>query len=169
MTCSGTRAAELALRMKYAGVPAERLHVVEGLAAGLDHALAGGRGPLYALPTYTALLELRALLVRPRAGAGVLAMSDVIWHDVECGGYAADLPLWRELARAEAGPVLDVGAGAGRVALELARHGHDVTALDRDAVLLGRAGRPRPRRRASRSAPSSPTPPASSWPARRSA
>ena len=38
-------------------------------------------------------------------------MSDVIWHDVECGGYAADLPLWRELAAAEAGPVLDVGAG----------------------------------------------------------
>jgi SAM-dependent methyltransferase len=63
-------------------------------------------------------------------------MSDVIWHDVECGGYAADLPLWRELAASEAGPVLDVGAGAGRVALELARHGHDVTALDRDAELL---------------------------------
>ena len=33
-----------------------------GLAAGLDAALAGGRGPLYALPTYTALLELRELL-----------------------------------------------------------------------------------------------------------
>jgi SAM-dependent methyltransferase len=63
-------------------------------------------------------------------------MSDVIWHDVECGGYAADLPLWRDLAACEAGPVLDVGAGAGRVALELARHGHDVTALDRDAELL---------------------------------
>ena len=63
-------------------------------------------------------------------------MSDVIWHDIECGGYTADLPLWRELARVEAGPVLDVGAGAGRVALELARQGHDVTALDRDAALL---------------------------------
>ena len=62
MTCSGTRAAELALRMKYAGVPPERLEVVEGLAAGLDRALEGGRGPLYALPTYTALLELRELL-----------------------------------------------------------------------------------------------------------
>jgi UDP-N-acetylmuramyl tripeptide synthase len=62
MTCSGTRAAELALRMKYAGVPLERLHVVEGLAEGLDHALEGGRGALYALPTYTALLELRELL-----------------------------------------------------------------------------------------------------------
>jgi UDP-N-acetylmuramyl tripeptide synthase len=64
MTCSGTRAAELALRMKYAGVEPERLRVVEGLEAGLDAALADGEGPLYALPTYTALIELRELLAR---------------------------------------------------------------------------------------------------------
>ena len=64
MTCSGTRAAELALRMKYAGVEAERLRVVPALADGLDAALADGDGPLYALPTYTALLELRDLLAR---------------------------------------------------------------------------------------------------------
>ncbi len=64
MTCSGTRAAELALRMKYAGVDPERLHVVEPLAEGLDAALAAAPAPspLYALPTYTALLELRELL-----------------------------------------------------------------------------------------------------------
>jgi UDP-N-acetylmuramyl tripeptide synthase len=64
MTCSGTRAAELALRMKYAGVDASRLDVVPPLADGLDAALADGSGPLYALPTYTALLELRDLLAR---------------------------------------------------------------------------------------------------------
>ena len=64
MTCAGTRAAELALRLKYAGVDVERLHVEEDVAAGLDAALAAGRGPLYALPTYTALLELRDLLAR---------------------------------------------------------------------------------------------------------
>jgi UDP-N-acetylmuramyl tripeptide synthase len=64
MTCSGTRAAELALRLKYAGVPGDRLEVVEDLEAGLDAALAGGDGPLYAVPTYTALLELRELLTR---------------------------------------------------------------------------------------------------------
>jgi UDP-N-acetylmuramyl tripeptide synthase len=64
MTCSGTRAAELALRLKYAGADPGRLHVVEGLEAGLDEALAAGDGPLYALPTYTALLELRDLLAR---------------------------------------------------------------------------------------------------------
>jgi SAM-dependent methyltransferase len=60
----------------------------------------------------------------------------VIWHDVECGGYAADLPLWRELARREGGPILDLGAGTGRVTLDLAAAGYDVTALDSDPVLL---------------------------------
>lgn len=60
----------------------------------------------------------------------------VIWHDVECGSYAEDLPLWRELADAAGGPVLDVGAGTGRVALDLAARGADVTALDADADLL---------------------------------
>jgi UDP-N-acetylmuramyl tripeptide synthase len=69
LTCSGTRAAELALRLKYAGVDPQRLEVVEDLENGLDSALAAGDGPLYALPTYTALLELRALLAR-RGQAG---------------------------------------------------------------------------------------------------
>jgi SAM-dependent methyltransferase len=60
----------------------------------------------------------------------------VVWHDIECGSYTADLPLWQDLAAAEGGPVLDVGAGTGRVALDLARAGHDVTAVDREPALL---------------------------------
>jgi len=60
----------------------------------------------------------------------------VIWHDLECGGYAEDLPLWRSLAAEYGDPVLDVGAGTGRVALDLARAGYRVTALDRDPELL---------------------------------
>jgi len=63
----------------------------------------------------------------------------VVWHDLECGSYSADLPLWRELASAAsnaASTVLDVGAGTGRVALDLAGAGHEVTALDLDAELL---------------------------------
>ena len=56
--------AELALRLKYAGVAPERLAVVDDLEHGLDQALAAGSGPLYALPTYTALLELKDLLAR---------------------------------------------------------------------------------------------------------
>jgi SAM-dependent methyltransferase len=60
----------------------------------------------------------------------------VIWHDVENGGYDADLPLWRELAARSDGPILDLGAGTGRVALDLAAAGQRVTALDSDGELL---------------------------------
>jgi SAM-dependent methyltransferase len=63
-------------------------------------------------------------------------VSTVVWHDVECGSYTADLRLWRELAAATGGPVLDVGAGTGRVARHLAAAGHEVVALDRDPELL---------------------------------
>jgi SAM-dependent methyltransferase len=63
-------------------------------------------------------------------------MSAVIWHDVECGSYLEDLPLWRALAGEHSDPVLDVGAGTGRVALDLALAGYRVTALDRDPDLL---------------------------------
>ena len=59
-----------------------------------------------------------------------------IWHDVECGGYKADLPLWSELAAAAGGPVLDLGCGTGRVALHLAGQGHEVTGLDREPELV---------------------------------
>jgi lipid II isoglutaminyl synthase (glutamine-hydrolysing) len=38
--------------------------VVDDLEQGLDTALADGDGPLYIVPTYTALLELRELLTR---------------------------------------------------------------------------------------------------------
>jgi SAM-dependent methyltransferase len=64
-------------------------------------------------------------------------MSEIIWHDLECGAYREDLALWRQLAHQSPGPVLDVGAGTGRVSLELARAGHSVIALDADEVLLG--------------------------------
>ncbi len=64
----------------------------------------------------------------------------VVWHDIECGSYEADLPLWRDLADTHGGPVLDVGAGTGRVALDLASHGHRVTALDLEADLLAELG-----------------------------
>jgi SAM-dependent methyltransferase len=60
----------------------------------------------------------------------------VMWHDLENGSYVEDLGLWRDLAVVHGGPVLDVGAGTGRVTLDLARHGHTVVALDRDPVLL---------------------------------
>jgi SAM-dependent methyltransferase len=60
----------------------------------------------------------------------------VIWHNLECGSYVEDLPLWRSLASERGDPVLDVGAGTGRIALDLARRGHQITALDREQALL---------------------------------
>jgi len=65
----------------------------------------------------------------------------VRWHDLECGGYDVDLPLWRDLAAAADGPLLDVGAGTGRTSLDLARHGVEVTALEAEAPLLAELAR----------------------------
>ncbi len=62
VTCAGTRAPEMALRLKYAGWPEDRIAVEPEIATSLDAAVAGAEGRLFALPTYTALLELRKLL-----------------------------------------------------------------------------------------------------------
>jgi lipid II isoglutaminyl synthase (glutamine-hydrolysing) len=62
VVCSGTRAPEMALRLKYAGWPTEAIEVVPGIGASLDAAVERAGGRLFALPTYTALLELRKLL-----------------------------------------------------------------------------------------------------------
>jgi SAM-dependent methyltransferase len=64
------------------------------------------------------------------------AGATVVWHDVECGGYDADLPIWERLATEAGGPVLELGCGTGRVALHLARRDHEVVGLDSDAALL---------------------------------
>jgi SAM-dependent methyltransferase len=61
---------------------------------------------------------------------------EAIWHDLECGDYGEDLPLWRALAAEAGGAVLDVGAGTGRVSLDLAARGVPVVALDTEAALL---------------------------------
>jgi SAM-dependent methyltransferase len=61
--------------------------------------------------------------------------SAAVWDEVEHGSYSADLPLYAELA-AERGPVLDLGCGTGRVALTLARRGHEVWALDSEPELV---------------------------------
>jgi UDP-N-acetylmuramyl tripeptide synthase len=68
-TCSGTRAPELALRLKYAGIDPARIHVQPDLPRALREAASDrptgseAMAPLYALPTYTAMLALRELLV----------------------------------------------------------------------------------------------------------
>ena len=77
LTLTGDRAHELALRCRYAGTPvAAAPRVVPGPAAAIDAALAEvpPGGTLYVLPTYTAMLELRAVLVARGA-------ADAFWRE----------------------------------------------------------------------------------------
>lgn len=62
VTCAGTRAPEMALRLKYAGWPLDSIEVTGEIGPSLDSALRGAESDLFALPTYTALIELRTLL-----------------------------------------------------------------------------------------------------------
>ncbi len=62
VTCAGTRAPEMALRLKYAGWPEESIAVEPGIERSLDRAVEEAPERLFALPTYTALLELHKLL-----------------------------------------------------------------------------------------------------------
>ena len=66
VTLAGDRCWELALRFSYGGLDPGRFDVRESLPEALDSAVAAtpAGGVLYALPTYTALLDLRAELVR---------------------------------------------------------------------------------------------------------
>jgi UDP-N-acetylmuramyl tripeptide synthase len=59
----GTRRADMAVRLKYAGAPAERIRIADSVTGGLDLGLSMvlPGGTLYVLPTYTAMLELRTL------------------------------------------------------------------------------------------------------------
>jgi len=64
-------------------------------------------------------------------------VNNLIWHEVECGGYTADLPLWEELADQTDKPIMELGCGAGRVTLHLARREAKlVIGVDWDADLV---------------------------------
>jgi UDP-N-acetylmuramyl tripeptide synthase len=73
LVATGTRARDLALRMKYAGLDPSALRVEPDLRDALRAALDGSREgeTVYALTTYTATLELRRLLTRMGAAPGL--------------------------------------------------------------------------------------------------
>jgi lipid II isoglutaminyl synthase (glutamine-hydrolysing) len=62
VVCAGTRAPEMAVRLKYAGLDESTIAVEHDIETSLDRAVAQAPARLFALPTYTALLELRTLL-----------------------------------------------------------------------------------------------------------
>jgi UDP-N-acetylmuramyl tripeptide synthase len=64
LVATGERAAELALRFAYGGLPRERIEVVPSLSAALDRGLelTPVGGELALLPTYTAMLALRKIV-----------------------------------------------------------------------------------------------------------
>jgi UDP-N-acetylmuramyl tripeptide synthase len=66
LVASGTRAEEVALRMKYAGASLTDMRVIPSRQAALDAALAGIKPdePLYILAGYTPMRELRRIMQR---------------------------------------------------------------------------------------------------------
>lgn len=58
-------------------------------------------------------------------------------YDIEYD-HDYDLPPWLELAAREPGPVIEWGAGTGRIAATLARAGHDVTAVELSGPMAAR-------------------------------
>jgi UDP-N-acetylmuramyl tripeptide synthase len=71
LVATGSRAAEVALRFAYGGLPRDRIEVVPSLEAALDRGmtLTLPGGELTLLPTYTAMLALRKIV----AGRGHVA------------------------------------------------------------------------------------------------
>ena len=64
ITCSGRRAADLALRLRYAGIPVDSIGRMVNLGDALDDVVAAAQpgDRVYALATYTAMLELHGVL-----------------------------------------------------------------------------------------------------------
>jgi SAM-dependent methyltransferase len=60
-------------------------------------------------------------------------------YDLDLHDDPGDLDLWTALAAQGGGPVLELMAGSGRLAVPLAEEGHAVTAVDIDAAMLARA------------------------------
>lgn len=61
------------------------------------------------------------------------------YYDLDLLDDPGDVDMYVALAAAHDGPVLELAAGSGRICVALAGAGHDVTGVDRDPDMLGRA------------------------------
>ena len=61
-------------------------------------------------------------------------------YDLDLEDDPGDLDLYLALAGRTGGPILELAAGSGRLAVPLALAGHHVTAVDLDPAMLARAG-----------------------------
>lgn len=61
------------------------------------------------------------------------------WCDLDLADEPGDVDLYLALAARSAGPVLELAAGTGRIAVPLAAAGHEVVAVDHDPAMLDRA------------------------------
>src|SRR5665213_3898349 len=68
--------------------------------------------------------------------------ADAAFYDAIHDGEREDIGLWLSFAGRTDRPVLEVGCGTGRIAIELAKAGHAVVGLDPSREMLARA-RPR--------------------------
>jgi SAM-dependent methyltransferase len=62
-------------------------------------------------------------------------------YDRWCAGVDHDIPFYVLTCEGATGPIVELGAGSGRISVELARHGHRVIALDASPVMLAQAQR----------------------------
>jgi SAM-dependent methyltransferase len=71
-----------------------------------------------------------------KGGPPLVPVPEVVFHDLECGPEAGDLALWEEMAAAAEGTIVELGCGAGRVGIRLAREGNDVLGIERSPALV---------------------------------
>ncbi|MCZ2108676.1 MAG: class I SAM-dependent methyltransferase [Dehalococcoidia bacterium] len=70
-----------------------------------------------------------------------LYAADATFYDAIHAGLRDDIGLWLSFAGRTDRPVLEVGCGTGRIAIELAKAGHTVVGIDASPAMLGQARR----------------------------
>ncbi|MDD3023572.1 MAG: MurT ligase domain-containing protein [Syntrophomonadaceae bacterium] len=64
LVCSGQRSGDIALRLKYAGLPLDKINIQTGLKEGIEMAIRKESEASYILSTYTALFACRKILAK---------------------------------------------------------------------------------------------------------